>query len=542
MRGGDEWWRGAVIYQIYPRSFQDSNGDGVGDLRGITSRLDYVASLGVDSIWLSPFLASPQDDFGYDVSDYRAVDPLFGTLADFDELLAEAHARGLKIIMDQVISHTSDRHAWFVESRQSRENERADWYVWVDPKPDGTPPNNWLSVFGGPAWQWEPRRQQYYLHNFLVSQPDLNLHNPVVLDAVLGELGFWLDRGVDGFRLDTANFYLHDPLLRDNPPRPAAERGGGSVPLSNPYSWQLHVYDRSRPENLAVLRRLRRLTDGYPDRMMVGEIACDLGVRRIAEYCAAPDLLHTGYSFDLLGSEFSAAHIRRAVELFFAEPGEGWPAWALSNHDVTRVVTRWGGNNAPPALAKLLIALVCCLPGTPFLYQGEELGLPQAELAFADLRDPYGIAFWPEYRGRDGCRTPIPWDVSSPAAGFSSAKPWLPVPDSHRALTVAAQEGDPNSPLCFTRAFLRWRRGQPALLRGSFEFLDAPEPILAIVRQAPSDHLLCAFNLGAVPVVWTVPHDLSDETSPLALGGSTDASVGRLPPYGAVFARLRSLS
>lgn len=520
------WWRSGVFYQIYPRSFADSDGDGIGDLRGITAHLDYVAELGVDAIWLSPFQASPQDDFGYDVSDYRAVDPLFGTLADFDALLARAHALGLRVIMDQVISHSSDRHAWFTESRQDRSNPRADWYVWADPRPDGTPPNNWLSVFGGGAWQWEPRRMQYYLHNFLVSQPDLNLHNPEVLDAIEGELAFWLDRGVDGFRLDTANFYLHDPLLRDNPPRPDALRGTGDTPMTNPHAWQSHIYDRSRPENLHVLRRLRTLTDRYPERMMVGEIACDLGVRRIAEYCASPDLLHTGYSFDLLGPAFSAAHVRRSVEAFFAEPGEGWPAWALSNHDVMRVASRWGDGS--PACVRLLLALLLTLPGTPFLYQGEELGLPQAEIAFEELRDPYGIAFWPAIKGRDGCRTPMPWTAAADA-GFSTGKPWLPIPAAHRARAASAQAADPGSALAFTRAFLRLRRGHPALCGGCARFLDAPEPVLAFHR-APDT--LIVLNLSATPQRWPLPADAPRLPLPSGLPGGIADGMAALPGWG----------
>lgn len=526
------WWQEAVFYQIYPRSFADSNGDGVGDLAGVTARLDYVRDLGVDAIWLSPFQQSPQDDFGYDVSDYRAVDPLFGTLADFDTLLAAAHARGLRVIMDQVISHTSDRHAWFAQSRLDRANPRADWYVWADPKPDGTPPNNWLSVFGGPAWQWEARREQYYLHNFLTSQPDLNLHNPATLDAVLAELAFWLDRGVDGFRLDTANFYLHDKQLRDNPPRPVAERGLKEIPSSNPYGWQLHHYDRSRPENLDVLRALRRLTDRYPERMMVGEIACDLGVVRIAEYCASPDLLHTGYSFDLLGGRLSAAHIRCAVELFFAQPGQGWPAWAMSNHDVTRVVTRWGDGSAP--CAKLLLALLLCLPGTPFVYQGEELGLPEAEVPREDLRDPYGIAFWPEFKGRDGCRTPMPWSRED---GLSNVRPWLPIPQAHLSRAVSAQTGDADSVLAFARAFLAFRRAHPALRRGTARFLDAPEPVLAFERNTDGERLLCVFNLGPRPAAWNC--SLSAERvleSPLT--GHFAQGEAQLPPWSGLVAAL----
>jgi hypothetical protein len=292
-----EWWRGAVLYQIYPRSFADSDGDGVGDLRGITARLEYVASLGVDGIWISPFFRSPMKDYGYDVSDYCDVDPVFGTLADFDDLLSRAHQLGLKVLIDQVYSHTSDEHPWFEESRSSRENPKADWYVWADAKPDGSPPNNWQAVFGGPAWQWDLNRRQYYLHNFLTEQPDLNFHCPALQDAILETARFWLDRGVDGFRLDVANFYAHDPQLRDNPARESAK------PPLRPYMFQRHVYDRSRPETLDFMRRLRAVADSYPDRMLLGEIECEDPLGRQLEYVRGTDALHTAYSFFLLRPE-----------------------------------------------------------------------------------------------------------------------------------------------------------------------------------------------------------------------------------------------
>ncbi len=357
---GAEWWRGAVIYQIYPRSFQDSGigAKGVGDLPGITRRLEHVASLGVEGIWLSPFFRSPMKDFGYDVEDHRAVDPMFGTLEDFDRLLARAHALGLKVVIDMVLNHTSDRHAWFRESRSSPDNPKADWYVWADAKPDGTPPNNWLSNFGGPAWTWDARRRQYYLHNFLASQPDLNLHNVEVQDAVLAECAFWLERGVDGFRLDVANHYLHDPALTDNPPRPPDAPWPDGTPRGNPYGMQIHRHDKSQPENLAFLRRLRALMDRRQDRMAVAEVHDDDSAARAAQYVAEPDLLHTAYNFKLLGPRFGAGVVRSAVEAFEEAAGQGWPSWAFSNHDVTRVATRWGGPDAPPEAAKLLIALL----------------------------------------------------------------------------------------------------------------------------------------------------------------------------------------
>ncbi|WP_246337786.1 alpha-glucosidase [Azospirillum oleiclasticum] len=533
----EPWWRGAVLYQIYPRSFLDAGGDGVGDLPGVTRRLDHVAGLGVDGVWLSPFFTSPMKDFGYDVADYRGVDPLFGTLADVDALLERAHGLGLKVIIDMVLSHSSDRHPWFRESRRSRHGPRADWYVWADPKPDGTPPNNWLSCFGGSAWAWDGGRRQYYLHNFLVEQPDLNLHNPAVQDAVLADCAFWLDRGVDGFRLDVANYYLHDPLLRDNPARPPDARWPDGTPRGNPYGMQIHRFDKSQPENLAVLRRLRALLDRYPDRMAVAEVHDDDSVARAAEYVAAPDLLHTAYNFALLGADFGAGTIRRAVEAFEAQPGPGWPSWAFSNHDVPRVASRWGGAEAPPAAAKLLIALLTSLRGTAFLYQGEELGLPQAEVPLERMRDPYGIAMWPEPAGRDGCRTPMPWSATDPNAGFSSAEPWLPIPAEHIARAVDVQEADPASVLAFTRGFLAWRRLHPALRGGSIRFRDAPEPLLLFERRAEGQAILCVFNLSPDPQ--TIPFDGTPLDGHGLPGAVADGAL-RLPGWGGAFAALRN--
>ncbi|MEM6896312.1 MAG: alpha-amylase family glycosyl hydrolase, partial [Pseudomonadota bacterium] len=358
-----EWWRGAAIYQIYPRSFQDASGDGIGDLAGITQRLPHVASLGVDAIWLSPFFTSPMADMGYDVADYRDVDPLFGTLADFDTLLARAHALGLKVIIDQVLSHSSDQHAWFRESRQSRDNPRADWYVWADPKPDGSPPNNWPSVFGGPAWEWEPRRKQYYLHNFLIEQPDLNFWNPDVQDAMLGEVRFWLDRGVDGFRLDVGNYYFHDAGLRDNPPAPEEVRAAAS----ETYTFQDHLYSKNQPETLGFMERLRALTDSYPDRAIVAEIgeSGPKAVDLMAEYTAGKKRLHMAYSFEMLGPNYTSGHFRRTIERFQSAAPDGWPCWSFSNHDVVRHVSRWAeATEDPDALTRQAIALLTSLEGS----------------------------------------------------------------------------------------------------------------------------------------------------------------------------------
>ena len=530
------WWRGAVIYQIYPRSFLDANGDGVGDLPGVLARLDYVAGLNVDAIWISPFFKSPMADFGYDIADYRAVDPLFGSIEDFDRVLAKAHALGLKVMIDQVLSHTSDQHAWFAESRESRDNPRADWYVWADAREDGTPPNNWLSIFGGVAWKWEPRRGQYYLHNFLASQPDLNFHNPAVRAAALDNVKFWLDRGVDGLRLDAINFCFHDIALRDNPPKPPELRTGRGFSADNPYAFQYHWHNNTQPENLAFLEELRALLDRYPDAAALGEISAEDSLATMAEYTSG-HRLHMGYSFELLTEEGSAAFIRATVERLEAQMAEGWPCWAISNHDVQRVATRWGGAAPAAELPSLLTAMVCSLRGSVCVYQGEELGLPEAELPFEAIQDPYGKAFWPSFKGRDGCRTPMPWN-DSPQAGFSQGTPWLPVPDSHRELSVAAQERDPDSTLNRFRRFLRWRRGQPTLIHGSIRFLDTPEPILAFVRTLGSEETFVAINLSPEACELELPADWALRPIPGhgLLSGERTGRRLRLPASGAWFA------
>ncbi len=369
-------------------------------------------------------------DMGYDVSDYCDVDPQFGTLADFDALIARCHDLGLKVIIDQVISHSSNEHPWFAASRASKTGPFADFYIWADPKPDGTPPNNWPSVFGGPAWTWEPARRQFYHHNFLNVQPDLNFHNPAVQDAILDTMRFWLDRGVDGFRLDTVNYYFHDAGLRDNPPAKPDPKGW---PPMNPYDMQDHIYSKSRPENLDFLARLRSLTDQYDARTMVGEVGDHLrAVELMAQYTKGDSHLHMAYSFDMLGPEFSARHFRRIIKGFFDGAPDGWPSWSFSNHDVNRHVTRWhpfcpnrirSGRGRPSR----------CWPafeGTIGIYQGEELGLTETELDYKDLTDPVGLRNWPENKGRDGCRTPMVWSAQAPHAGFSDGTPWLPVKDA----------------------------------------------------------------------------------------------------------------
>jgi alpha-glucosidase len=508
-----DWWRGAVIYQIYPRSFQDTTGDGVGDLRGITRRLGYVADLGVDAVWISPFFVSPMKDFGYDVSNYTDVDPLFGTLADFDALIAEAHRLGLKVIIDQVLSHTSDQHPWFKESRSSRDNPKADWYVWAEPKPDGTAPNNWLSIFGGPAWEWDTRRLQYYMHNFLTEQPDLNLHNPEVQDALLDTVEFWLKRGVDGFRLDTVNFYFHDMSLADNPP--AENRDAPEAPAVNPYNFQKHIHDKTQPENIGFLRRFRSLLDRYGATTSVGEIGDDNALQVMADYTSGGDKLHMSYTFDFLSPIFSAAYFRDKVERLEAMIGDGWPCWAFSNHDVMRHVSRWASATGGDInrIARLAAGILLSLRGSVCLYQGEELGLTEAVLQFSDLADPYGIRFWPEYKGRDGCRTPMVWESNALNGGFSPAKPWLPVSPDHIARAVNKEAGDSQSVLSHYRALLAFRRAHPALRNGYIAFFDAPPDVLAFERQGGGEKLVCLFNLGKSETRFDVPNGFT--VSPL---------------------------
>ncbi|TDH34449.1 alpha-glucosidase [Pseudohoeflea suaedae] len=506
-----DWWRGAVIYQIYPRSFQDSNGDGMGDLKGITGRLDHVASLGVDAIWLSPIFTSPMEDMGYDVSDYRDIDPTFGTLEDFDRLIARAHELGLKVIVDQVYSHSSDRHPWFEESRSSRDNPKADWYVWADADEDGFVPNHWPSVFGGSAWQWDTRRRQYYLHNFLTSQPDLNFHNRAVQDEILDIMEFWLDRGVDGFRLDTVNYYFHDTRLRNNPPLMTAA-GRNAV---RPYDMQDHVYSKTRPENVPFLRRMRETMDKYDARMMVGEVGESHKANAImAEYTADGDKLHMAYSFEMLSDQFSAAHFRKCVKAFYdaARDRNGWPCWSFSNHDVIRHVSRWARHSDDPdALARQAAALLLSLEGTICLYQGEELGQTETELAFEELVDPPGITFWPEYKGRDGCRTPMVWQAQAEHGGFSDAKPWLPVKPEQAAHAVDRQDDDPNSVLAYYREMLAYRKSSDALMSGVTSFADLPEPVLGFARGEGADGLLCLFNLSSAPQALTLGQKATPE-------------------------------
>ncbi len=469
-----EWWREAVFYQVYPRSFQDSNGDGVGDLPGIIARLDHLndgtpRSLGVDAIWLSPFYPSPMADFGYDVSDYCDVDPTFGTLSDFDRLLDEAHARGIRVIIDLVPNHTSDRHPWFVESRSSRDNPKRDWYIWAQPRSDGWPPNNWQSVFAGvgPAWTFDEKTGQYYLHHFLPEQPDLNWWNPAVREAMDELLRFWLDRGVDGFRLDVAHGLVKDPELRDNPRVRAGRRA--------------RQRDWDHPGVHEVLAGFRRTLDAYGERMAVGEVAVRDHARLMRYHGGAARELHLVFNFHFLDQPWRAERFRDAVarvERAFAD--RAWPCYTLSNHDRPRHASRFGLERARAAALMLLT-----LRGTPFLYYGEEIGMTDVPIPRAQALD---------VAGRDPERTPMQWDAS-PGAGFTTGAPWLPIARARRRVNVAAARDDPRSLLSLYRRLIWFRKRSAALRRGRYRALRSPWGVFAYVRETDDERLLVALNL-----------------------------------------------
>ncbi|SNS54183.1 alpha-glucosidase [Noviherbaspirillum humi] len=476
-----------IIYQVYPRSFFDSNNDGIGDLAGIESKLDYIKRLGVDAIWISPFFKSPMKDFGYDVADYRQVDPIFGTMEDFKSLMRSAKAMGLGVMVDMVLSHTSEEHPWFVQSR-AKENGKSDWYLWADPKPDGSPPNNWVSVFGGPAWRWDAERRQYYFHSFLSSQPDLNMHNPAVQEQVLAEMRFWLDLGVTGFRFDACNHIFQDLQLRNNPPRE------DSSAALHPYGFQLHVYDQAQPEMLPFLERVRALLDEY-DAFSLAEVGGHDALKLMGDYTGATRL-HSAYSFALMTPDSSDDHVRKVIatlEESIKTPAN--PCYALSNHDKPRVATRWAHGRDRVKTAKQMLALLFSLRGDICLYQGEELGLPQADVPFERLQDPFGKSFWPKFKGRDGCRTPMPW-ANKVHGGFSDVEPWLPVDDMQRELNVESQNARADSVLNFAREVIKLRKSHPALERGAIRLLEAPEGVLAFERVFEGEKVVCVYNMS----------------------------------------------
>jgi alpha-glucosidase len=529
------WWKGAVVYQVYIRSFCDANGDGQGDFAGLISKLDYIQKLGVDAIWLSPIHPSPNRDWGYDVSDYDGIHPDYGTLADFDALLAAAHGRGLKIILDEVLCHCSDEHAWFRESLEASSGKK-DWFVWADPKADGTVPNNWLAVFGGPAWAYRPERRQYYHHKFLRQQPKLNWTDAAAKRACLDVLDTWLRRGVDGFRLDVANAYLHDATLADNPPIPLAERG--AYEWSHAANMQRHFHDSNLFENRAELVDIRHTVEKHADRFVFGEFSEEF--ERSGAYLSPDEGLHAGYTFALLvASKLAPAYIRRHMEDLARHPGH-WPCMSFSNHDVIRTVSRFGAPpEGDPALAKLMFALLCSLRGTTLIYQGEELGLPEVDLRRDQLKDPVGDLYYPMAKGRDGCRTPMPWDAKARNLGFSAGVPWLPLGPTHKALAVSEQEGNADSPLEFARHFLRERKQSAALRLGEIAFVDAGKPVLAFTRSHDSERILCVFNMSAGDATFAHPLVAQGRVLGLGCGNSSDrAETLHLGPFAARFAAL----
>ena len=524
-----EWWRGSVTYQVYPRSFQDDNGDGVGDLKGITRRLSHIADLGADAVWLSPIFTSPMLDMGYDVSNYTDVDPVFGTLRDYDDLITAAHKLGLKVVIDQVLNHSSAKHPFFVESRSSRDNAKSDWYVWHDARLDGTPPNNWLSVFGGSAWAWDARRKQYFFHNFLAQQPDMNFHNPAVQDWHLANMRFWLERGTDGFRFDTVNFFFHDKHLRHD----AADYRIKTEVEANPYQMQYHLFSKNQPENIGWLERIRKLMDEFPGTSTVGEMGeSNHPIEMMGQY-TQPGRLNQCYSFEMMGYDYSAAFFRKRIGDFFSGAPNGWPMWAFSNHDVVRQATRWAKHGVSlDALARQAGTLLLSFQGSICLWQGEELGQTDTDLAFEELTDPQGINFWPEPVGRDNTRTPMVWDAS-PNGGFSTGKPWLPVKPAQLARNVASQAGVAGSVLETYRAMIAFRKATPALMSGATKFLDLPEPLLGFTRGSGKDALLCMFNLSRDSFVF----DLSGMTGLIgpSLAASLSGQTLTLGPNAAAF-------
>jgi alpha-glucosidase len=484
-----EWWKRGVIYQVYPRSFADSNGDGVGDLAGIIERLDHLRggphSLGLDAIWLSPIYPSPLADFGYDVSDYTAIDPIYGDLASFDALVSEAHRRGLRVLLDLIPGHTSVEHPWFVAALSSRSDAKRDWYLWADPAPDGGPPNNWMSVFGGSAWEWDEATGQFYYHGFARQQPDLNWRNPAVREAMLDAMRFWLERGVDGFRVDVIWHLIKDERWRDNPRNPSWREGDPD------YERVLPVFSTDQPEVHPLVAAMRSLTDEYDERLLIGEIYLPIA-RLVTYYGHEGRGAHLPFNFQLLLTDWEA----RKVEALIGEyegslPRGAWPNWVLGNHDNPRVVTRLG-----EAQARVAAMLLLTLRGTPTLYNGEEIGMRDVPVPAELVRDPAELNEPGKGRGRDPHRTPMQWDASR-AAGFTSRQPWLPVGDDYATHNVAAQRDDPDSMLGLHRRLLALRRSEPALSVGAYVPVPCEGSLLAYLRQADGARFAAVLNLGS---------------------------------------------
>lgn len=481
---GYAWWKSWIIYQIYPRSFQDTDGDGVGDLPGIISRLDYLVSLGIDAVWISPIYPSPMADFGYDVSDYCSVHPIFGSLDDFNRLVTAAHERGLKLILDYVPNHTSSHHRWFVESRSSRDSPKRNWYIWRDAKPDGSPPNNWLSEFGGSAWTWDEASGQYYYHAYLKEQPDLNWRNPAVCEALLDVLRFWFDCGVDGFRVDAIHHLIKDELFRDNPPNPDWREG------MSPSRRLIRTYTMDRPEVHDAVAAMRRIADAYRDRVLIGEAYLPID-RLMAYYGVDLSGFHLPFNFHLLSTPWHPVAVATLIEAYEAAlPQGGWPNWVLGNHDRSRVASRLGGEQARVAAMLLLT-----LRGTPTLYQGEEIGMTDVPIPTDEVQDPWERNVPGMGLGRDPERTPMQWDGTA-HAGFTTGEPWLSVGPDHRMVNVAAQEEDPRSMLALYRTLARLRRTEFALSVGGYVPATADESVLSYERRHEGRRLLVGLNMS----------------------------------------------
>jgi alpha-glucosidase len=527
---GRPWWEGAVLYQIYPRSFQDANGDGTGDLEGIRQRVDYLEWLGVDAVWLSPVFRSPQADHGYDISDYRAVDPLFGTDADLAALRDELHGRGMRILLDLVPNHSSDRHPWFRASSASRSDPKRDWYVWADPAPDGGPPTNWLSVFGGSAWEWHESTGQYYYHAFLKEQPDLNWRNPAVRTAMLDVMRHWLDWGADGFRVDVMWHLIKDDRLRDNPSNPDYD----PTTADRSFDRLIPAFTSDRPEVHEVVADMRRVMDEYGDRVLIGEIY--LPVHRLVSYYGADnDEAHLPFNFQLVLLPWERARVEAAVSEYEASlPPGGWPNWVLSNHDNPRVAARWG-----EAAARAAAVLLMTLRGTPTIYYGDELGIGDVTIPTDRVQDPQAIRD-PGSPARDVARTPMQW-TPGPGAGFSAVEPWLPLTLDHETRNVAVQEAEAGSMLRLYRDLIRLRADRPALDRGRYRPIPGAGPVLTFVREHQGQRVLVAVNFDAEPADLAVPLDLEGQVLL-----STSSRTGpieehpRLGPHEAVVIELRS--
>ena len=522
------WWQHGIVYQVYPRSFQDSNGDGIGDLPGILRRLDYLAALGVEAVWISPIYPSPMADFGYDVCEYCGVHPVFGTLGDVDRLVAAAHARGLRVILDYVPNHTSDQHPWFKESRTSRSSKRRDWYVWRDPAPDGGPPNNWLSEFGGSAWTLDPATGQYFYHAYLPQQPDLNWRNPAVQAAMLDVLRFWFDRGVDGFRVDAIHHLFEDEALRDNPPNPDWRPGQSPARRVN----RAHTADL--PEVQGVVAAMRQVADSYPgDRVLIGEAYLPIP-RMMAYYGIDRRGFQLPFNFHLLSTPWTATAVAALADAYEAAlPAGAWPNWVLGNHDRSRVASRLG-----PAQARVAAMLLLTLRGTPTIYQGEEIGMRDVPIPPDQVQDPWERNVPGLGLGRDPVRTPMPWDAT-PGAGFTTGTPWLPLGQEYRWVNVATQDADPGSMLALYRGLIALRRAEPALAVGSYATMPTDTPdILLYQRRHGTRRLVVALNLGSQPrsVGLPEPGEVLLSTRPDRGGGSKVASLSLAPDEGAVLA------